>query len=468
MKGKRKFFMAAAGILFLLLLPAAGRPAADVHAVYLSDLEMKAWTVYKGSSEQDHPERCPGIDMTYRLGTEICIAGVSYKKGLSVHPGQGSAYAELHYDISSGTYAYFSAIAGKDLAAAKDVGEDKLYGTYVSFEVLIDGVSVAESGKLDYMETCTFVVPISGGSTLTLRTTDGEDGIYCDTASWGNAMLTAEKPEFTAQPPKTETPSPEPTERPAVTQRPEITEKSYAYISDMEWTDCMAYLGTSRTAYINRDENLYGEILSINWEDFDKGLCMHANQTADTSFLEIDIEGYGYQTFAAYAGIADSGTSDVSMGSVKFLLIADGEKIYRSETITYGMDPVLIEADISGRKILRLAVENVDGISGDWAAWGNAVLGRYASAEEIFAAIRADRGTPKPVKTAEPTDPQQPSVTDRPVSTPSKTVSAAKASSGGQKGGQLWIVICAVILLAGGAGLAVILFRRRKNKEKSV
>ena len=63
---------------------------------------------------------------------------------------------------------------------------------------------------------------------------------------------------------------------------------------------------------------------------------MHvASSKEGESFIEINIEGLGFKTFACYAGVPDLLFHDASNGSVEFIVSVDGggckEEVKRSQ-----------------------------------------------------------------------------------------------------------------------------------------
>jgi hypothetical protein len=124
-------------------------------------------------------------------GAAINIGKNNYQLGLSMHPAT-DATGYLTYDISGLGYNTFTAIVGKDRSAGDAVGGDAgIEGTKIGSEIWVDGVKVAESGDIAYPYSYTYFVDIAGASELKLVINDGHDGIYCDTTSWANPILTS-------------------------------------------------------------------------------------------------------------------------------------------------------------------------------------------------------------------------------------------------------------------------------------
>lgn len=144
--------------------------------VYVSSLPFAAETNGWGPVERDlsNGENAPADGGPLRLGD------TTYDKGLGVH-----ARSEVTVDLN-GAYDRFAAHAGID--------EEKPDKGSVLFEVLGDGRVLARSGVLGPTdEPYAFDVDVSGVRQLTLRVTDGGDGIDSDHADWADARL-VEKP----------------------------------------------------------------------------------------------------------------------------------------------------------------------------------------------------------------------------------------------------------------------------------
>ncbi|MFI1395915.1 glycoside hydrolase family 97 catalytic domain-containing protein [Streptomyces sp. NPDC020681] len=109
-------------------------------------------------------------------GGPLRIRGTAYDKGLGMH-----AAGEVSVDIG-GAYDRFTAKVGID---------DEVTGEgSVVFEVIGDGRVLATTGVLTRADAAQPIdVDIAGVQRLTLRATDGGDGINFDHADWGDAQL---------------------------------------------------------------------------------------------------------------------------------------------------------------------------------------------------------------------------------------------------------------------------------------
>ncbi|WAU82680.1 glycoside hydrolase family 97 catalytic domain-containing protein [Streptomyces sp. Qhu-G9] len=111
-------------------------------------------------------------------GGFLSIRGTTYDKGIGMH-ADGEVVVEL-----GGAYRTFTAVVGVD---------DEVGGRgSVAFEVFADGASVATTGVLSGADAArTVEVDVTGVRKLTLRVTDGGDGVDHDHADWADARLTA-------------------------------------------------------------------------------------------------------------------------------------------------------------------------------------------------------------------------------------------------------------------------------------
>ncbi len=401
-------------------------------------------------------------------GTKINVGGVEYEHGVSFHPNrEGVAY--LVYNVEGQGYKTFYAVAGKDLAGGRDVGGAAgIKGTAVGAEVWVDGVLAAESGQLKYPETYTFKVNIEGAKELKILINEGGDSIYCDTASWANALLSKDPTDTFQVPEELEkgliTPAPTEEPTPAPTNPPDIAERKTVYLSDMAWKDAMIY-PAAHGGVPSRDENLHEEELWIGDRYFEKGVCMHANPGAN-SYLEVDLAGLGFKLFAAYLGTAVSEKYNVTMASVRFIFYVDGNEVKRTDVIRADNDPELVTIDVDGASLLRIEMDDGgDGISGDWGVLAEAAFGRTNDVNDIYS-------TPTPAPTAEPTaaptekpvEPTAQAATDVPeITNDAKATAVNNEKDPSGKFPVVPVVIGGVVLAAAVAVICVILAKKKKK-----
>jgi hypothetical protein len=119
---------------------------------------------------------------------------------------------------------------------------------------------------------------------------------------------------------------------------------------------------TARWRGIEADEALSGAPLSLGNEHYEKGLSASAN-----SEIEFELKGL-YDQFSARVGIDDSSGSSESL---EFLILGDGQELWRSGDLQKTDAPKQAMANISG---IRRLVLRVNGPAGrrnrqqaDWA-----------------------------------------------------------------------------------------------------
>ncbi len=185
--------------------------------VYISDLTWKSWKMFQSSSDNPDSPYKPSINCAEN-GSPLEIGGVVFEKGLRTHPDTSYA-ADIVYDLSGYNYTHFTATVGKDQAGISGL---------IRFYVLADGVVVGRSPVLNAGESYELSCIVAGCDELTLRITDGGDGVRDDSAAWGDPILgysyEDEVPAET-EPPVTEPPVTEPVETdPPATEPPAVTD----------------------------------------------------------------------------------------------------------------------------------------------------------------------------------------------------------------------------------------------------
>lgn len=191
--------------------------------------------------------------------------------------------------------------------------------------------------------------------------------------------------------------------------------------------------------------------LSINGEVYLKGLCMSAGHYPGSEFVEINIEGLGFTTFASYIGVDDTTNTNYSAGrdtTVKFFVEVDGVVKYESDVITIGEDARLVVVDVTDAKTLKLYTSPVDdGVGTDICVWGNAALGKSSNIEDIF-------------KTPVPTESPTPEPTIVPT-TSGNTPSSG--SSGSDSETPVYVIAIAIGAIVAIAAVVIILIVRKKK-----
>ena len=132
-------------------------------------------------------------------------------------------------------------------------------------------------------------------------------------------------------------------------------------LSDIDWVEASNGYGP-----VLKDENYYGDKLSIDGRAYDKGLWAHPAGSIGYYL------GGSCTHFETDMGIDDSKGNG---GSVVFQIYADEEMVYESEVL-HGNDPVAhASVDLTEASSLRIAVtDGGDGVTNDNAAWGNPTL----------------------------------------------------------------------------------------------
>ncbi len=223
------------------------------------------------------------------------------------------------------------------------------------------------------------------------------------------------------------------------------------YVSDLKWGE--SYSNGTQVA-VDGATNLEG--IYFSGKSYDKGFSMYASPRAGDSFVEVNVEGLGFTSFAAYVGIPELLLNEVILtGSADFVVVADGKEIARSPVMSFGDAPYLLIADITGAKVLRFEVgPGGDGNVGDLAAWGNAVISRrpVSDGEKIFESAQL-LATPTP----EPTE------TPGTVTPTTKPGNTSSPEGPGESNGVLLYVILGITGAVVIAGVIVIVVVKRKK-----
>lgn len=183
-------------------------------------------------------------------------------------------------------------------------------------------------------------------------------------------------------------------------QMESIADFNSVYVSDLKLGSSYSY-----NSLLSIDMGSPSEGLAIGSTMYDKGLAMWASSHEGDAFVEINIEGLGFKTFASYVGVGDLLMVDNSEGTVIFIVEVDGREVARSNVCKYGDEPVLLSADITDGKVLRLSVSDAgDGTAGDLAVWADAVVSKSVDMDEVFKDIASITPEPTPTKTPKKTE----------------------------------------------------------------
>ena len=158
---------------------------------------------------------------------------------------------------------------------------------------------------------------------------------------------------------------------------------SFAHASDLEWVSATTDWKTVNKDMANSSTNKIKLQVHGIEKEFDKGIG-----TCGNSEVIYDLEGKGMTYFSAHIGL-DSNYA-LAKASVVFKVIADGEEIYDSGVIKAGSDAQFINLPIEGVKELKLVTtDSGDGITGDYASWGDAKFTTNSSMPTLKAEDRA-------------------------------------------------------------------------------
>ncbi|NLN05966.1 MAG: hypothetical protein GX166_14415 [Clostridiaceae bacterium] len=131
----------------------------------------------------------------------------------------------------------------------------------------------------------------------------------------------------------------------------------------------------SATGYVNPLFDIEGTIRHGDGDfKYPHSIEAHPISASEPSEIVYDISEYNYTHFAAYLG--KNAVLEARGAHVIFVVWADGEVIYESETIAVGDLPVACVARIpEGTKELKLEVNGgLDGVDYDTSTWGSPML----------------------------------------------------------------------------------------------
>lgn len=134
--------------------------------------------------------------------------------------------------------------------------------------------------------------------------------------------------------------------------------------ADTTWLDTIEMDQALQTwGHPQRNLNYLRHPLSIAGQSYPSGLGVWAK-----SLIWIDL-GRGAGTFRADVGLDDESTH----GRVEFIVVIDGETVWRSGIMKHGDPPKSFDIDTNGKRYMALVVEPVgDGNDQDWGDWANA------------------------------------------------------------------------------------------------
>ena len=157
--------------------------------ISLTEIPIKGWRIYNGSSSDASPEYSPGINRMKSTGGRESgnynvINGKMYENSIGAHVRDTGekGRAIIEYDISSYDYDTFAATVGKAYASSG-------LSAKAQFFVYVDGKVAAESPILGPTEDYYMEVDITDAKSLAIAAGDGGDSILNDEVAWGNPVL---------------------------------------------------------------------------------------------------------------------------------------------------------------------------------------------------------------------------------------------------------------------------------------
>ncbi len=132
------------------------------------------------------------------------------------------------------------------------------------------------------------------------------------------------------------------------------------WLDELDLSHAVAGWGTTQAK-----RSVDGNALSINGTTYERGIGTHA-----PGYLVIKLDK-GTRRFHALVGLDDEAAD--GPGSVEFMVVGDGQELWKSGVLVPKEDPVAVDLDVSGVNELRLIVEEAQGgMSYDHANWVNA------------------------------------------------------------------------------------------------
>ncbi|PEE32646.1 NPCBM/NEW2 domain-containing protein [Bacillus cereus] len=260
--------------------------------------------------------------------TPLSINGVKYETGIGTH-----SRSEIGYDLN-GQYTSLTANVGVDDQVAKGHGS-------VQFVVKADGKVLYESAVKKSGDPAEQIkVNISETKKLELIVLDADGSIVNDHANWANIKLHSA-----------------------------VNLSGLTPILVKGSIEDLVKGSTESSSYhtFNKNKSFYSTPLSINGVKYETGIGTHSQST-----IRYDLNGQ-YTSLTADVGVDDQVAR--GHGSVKFVIVADGEVIYTSPVKKSGDPAEQIKVNISGKHTLDLIVFDADGnIVNDHANWANAKL----------------------------------------------------------------------------------------------
>ena len=281
-----------------------------------------------------------GVPVAWNRGGNLwdqifTVGGTEYKNGIGTH---ANSDMWIHIDPNGG-YEIFEALVGvEDLFSYAGGKAEFAAISYDENDAVIASQSVIVGHKTAAVK---LILNVKNAVKLQLRALDGGDGSAGDGMNWmeGRLMIPPAQSSF--------------------------------YVSDMLWESSTA--GTDNDGLsARRDANIIGNSLTMGGKSYDKGIGTHAFADSTPADIVVDLTDIDHKYFYAEVGIDDSRGSS---GTVQFILLGDGQELYRTPILRGIYAPHIMLVNISDCEVITLRVLNGgDGWTDDWANWCDAAV----------------------------------------------------------------------------------------------
>jgi len=147
-----------------------------------------------------------------------------------------------------------------------------------------------------------------------------------------------------------------------------------SYLSDIQESSVQVGWGSfHKDIFSKRGET---RAFILDGKTYQKGLDTHA-----PAHVIYNLNGQ-FKRFQSFVGLWDSGNPDRGVpgdpagtrGSVRFIVVLDGQQVYDSGVMRWDTPAQFINIDVSGGQILELKVMDVGNLAYDWSIWADAKL----------------------------------------------------------------------------------------------
>lgn len=147
-----------------------------------------------------------------------------------------------------------------------------------------------------------------------------------------------------------------------------------SYLSDIQESSVQVGWGSfHKDMFSKRGET---RAFILDGKTYQKGLDTHA-----PAHVIYNLNGQ-FKRFQSSVGLWDSGNPDRGVpgdfagnrGSVRFIVVLDGQQVYDSGVMRWDTPAKSIDIDVSGAQILELRVMDVEDLAYDWSIWADAKL----------------------------------------------------------------------------------------------